>query len=367
MSEFSSDDRKFMQHALQLAERGRFGAHPNPMVGCVLVRDNAIVGEGWHPLAGDAHAEIVALRDAGDQAAGATAYVTLEPCSHHGKTPPCCDALIAAGVAAVMVARTDPNPNVNGQGIAQLIQAGIAVRTGLLQEEADTLMAGFLSRILRGRPRVRLKVAASLDGRTGMASGESQWITGTAARADVQRLRAAAGAVLTGVGTVLADDPSLNVRSTEYNPHDRQPLRVVLDSSLRSPPTMHMLSLAGDTLVFCRESANAGGLRAAGATVVQVAAHGEHVDLQAVLQELAKREINDVLVEAGPTLAGQLIMQQLIDELVIYQAPQILGSETRGMVTTPAWQRLADRLTLAIIDVTRIGDDLRITALPDYN
>ena len=367
MSEFSSHDRKYMQHALQLAERGRFGAHPNPMVGCVLVRDDAIVGEGWHPLAGEAHAEILALRDAGDQAAGATAYVTLEPCSHHGKTPPCCDALIEAGVTAVVIARSDPNPKVNGQGVARLAQAGITVRSGLLQEQAETLMAGFLSRILRGRPRVRLKIAASLDGGTAMSSGESQWITGAAARTDVQRLRAEAGAILTGVGTVLADDPSLTVRATEFNPHKRQPLRVVLDSRLRSPATMKMLSLEGDTLIFCRDAAAAAALQDAGATVMQVAAQGEHVDLADVLQELGRREINDILVEAGPTLTGQLLTQQLVDELVIYQAPHILGSETRRMATTPTWQRLADRTTLDIIDVAKVGNDLRITALPEYD
>lgn len=367
MPEFSTQDHHYMQRALALAERGRYGAHPNPMVGCVLVRDDVVVGEGWHPLAGDAHAEIFALRDAGDQAQGATAYVTLEPCSHHGKTPPCCDALIAAGIAAVVIAREDPNPDVNGQGIASLSAAGISIRSGLLRDEAEALMAGFLSRVQRGRPWVRLKIAASLDGRTAMAGGESQWITGPEARADVQRLRGGAGAILTGVATVIADDPSLTVRDARFNPHNRQPLRVVLDSKLCTPTTARMLSLDGETLIFCGDDANASPLQNAGASVVRVAMDEQFVDPAAVLQALAVREVNDVLVEAGPTVAGQLLMRQLVDELVIYQAPHILGSETRGMVTTPAWRRLADRATLNITDISRLGDDLRITATPDYN
>jgi len=364
MSEFSSQDRRFMQRALQLAERGRFGAHPNPMVGCVLVRDDDIVGEGWHPLAGEAHAEIYALQDAGSMAEGATAYVTLEPCAHHGKTPPCCDALIAAGVSNVVIAREDPNPKVNGQGIARLAKAGITVRTGLLQDAADLLMAGFLSRVSRGRPRVRLKIAASLDGRTAMASGESQWITGAAARKDVQRLRAKAGAILTGIGTVLADDPALTVRDTEINPHNRQPLRVILDSRLRMPASARMLALAGETLIFCRESDNAVELGEAGAEIVRLDSDSDSIDLVNVLEQLAGREINDVLVEAGPTIAGQFLTQRLVDELVIYQAPKILGSETKGMATTPGWERLADGLSLNIIEITPVGDDIRITAIP---
>lgn len=367
MSEFSSQDRKFMQRALHLAERGRFGAHPNPMVGCVLVREDEIVGEGWHQLAGEAHAEINAMHDAGSQAQGATAYVTLEPCAHQGKTPPCCDALIAAGISTVIIAREDPNPKVNGQGIARLAKAGITVKTGLLKDAADVLMAGFLSRVARGRPRVRLKIAASLDGRTAMASGESQWITGAAARADVQRLRAEAGAILTGVGTVLADNPALTVRATEFNPHSRQPLRVILDSRLRTPTSARMLTLDGGTLIYCREAGNAGELGDAGAEIIHLESDGEFIDLATVLEQLAGREINDVLVEAGPTIVGQFLMQRLVDELVIYQAPQILGSETRGMATTPGWARLADRMSLNIIEMTPIGDDLRITAIPDFD
>lgn len=356
-----------MQRALALAENGRFGAHPNPMVGCVLVQGGQIVGEGWHALAGEAHAEVVALENAGEAARGATAYVTLEPCSHHGKTPPCCDALIAAGVSAVVIARDDPNPQVNGQGIAKLLEAGITVRSGLLADEANKVMAGFLCRISKDRPRVRLKIAASLDGRTAMASGESQWITGAAARADVQRLRAESGAVLTGVGTVLADDPSLTVRNQELNPHDRQPLRVVLDRQLRTPVEASLLGLPGETLIFCSADKDAQALLAVGAQVFAMDSPCDALELAPVMRELAGRQINDVLVEAGPTLAGQFLVQQLVDELVLYQAPQLLGSETQGMIETPEWRRLADRLSLDVIDVAQFGDDTRITAIPDYN
>jgi diaminohydroxyphosphoribosylaminopyrimidine deaminase/5-amino-6-(5-phosphoribosylamino)uracil reductase len=367
MSDFSSADHKFMQRALELAANGRFGAHPNPMVGCVLVQGERIVGEGWHALAGEAHAEVVALLDAGEAARDATAYVTLEPCSHHGKTPPCCDALIAAGVGEVIVARADPNPRVDGQGIAKLRKAGIGVRSGLLADDADRLMAGFLCRIKNGRPRVRLKIAASLDGRTAMASGESQWITGEEARADVQRLRAESGAVLTGIGTVLADDPSLTVRDQNLNPHDRQPLRVILDRQLRTPIKAKLLSLPGTTLIFCSTDSDAQPLQNAGAEIIEQDFTSNSLDLAPVLSVLAERQVNDVLVEAGPTLAGQFLEQQLVDQLLLYQAPQILGSETRGMVETPGWQRLADRLHLNILDVTRFGRDTRITAIPDYN
>lgn len=367
MSEFSSADQTFMQRALELAAQGRFGAHPNPMVGCVLVRDGAVVGEGWHALAGEAHAEVVALQHAGEKARDATAYVTLEPCSHHGKTPPCCDALIAAGVSEVVVASKDPNPKVDGQGIARLQQAGITVRDGLLAEDAHTLMAGFLSRLRRARPRVRLKIAASLDGRTAMADGESQWITGEVARADVQRLRAESGAVLTGVGTVLADEPSLTVRDQNLNPHNRQPLRVVLDRQLRTPVNAKLLSLPGNTLIFCSAGQDARPLQTAGAQIFALDSSHDDLDLTPVLRELANREVNDLLIEAGPTVAGQFLEQRLVDEFVLYQAPQILGSETKGMVETPRWQRLADRLHLNIVDVSRFGDDTRITAIPDYN
>ena len=365
MSEFSAKEREFMQRSLQLAEQGMFGAHPNPMVGCVLVKNDKIVGEGWHVRAGEAHAEVNAIRDAGDAARGATAYVTLEPCSHHGKTPPCCDALLEAGISQVVVAREDPNPKVDGKGIERLQNAGVIVRSGLMRQQASELVAGFLSRIERGRPRVQLKIACSLDGRIAMASGESQWITGVEARLDVQRLRARAGAIMTGIGTVLADDPSLTVREAAFNPHDRQPLRVILDSNLRTPLAAKMLALPGDTLIFCSPDAGADGLSDAGAEVVKVHTDDGLVDLSSVLQELADRGVNDLLVEAGPSIAGQLIEQKRVDELVIYQAPHILGSETMGMFNTPSWNELADRQALTITDVVQVGNDTRITAIPE--
>ncbi len=365
MSEFSAKDREFMQRSLQLAEQGMFGAHPNPMVGCVLVKNDKIVGEGWHARAGEAHAEVNAIRDAGDEARGATAYVTLEPCSHHGKTPPCCDALLEAGISQVVVAHEDPNPKVDGKGIERLQNAGVIVRSGLMRLEAGQLVAGFLSRIERGRPRVQLKIACSLDGRIAMANGESQWITGVEARLDVQRLRARAGAIMTGIGTVLADDPSLTVRETGFNPYDRQPLRVILDSDLRTPLAAKMLTLPGVTLIFCSADADADGLSDAGAEVVKVHADDGLVDMSSVLQDVADRGVNDLLVEAGPTIAGQLIEQKWVDEFVIYQAPHILGSETMGMFNTPSWNELANRQALTITDVVQVGNDTRITAIPE--
>lgn len=354
-----------MQRSLQLAENGRFGAHPNPMVGCVLVKNETIVGEGWHKVAGEAHAEPIALQAAGDEARGATAYVTLEPCSHQGKTPPCCDALIDAGVSEVVVAREDPNPDVDGQGVARLRDAGITVRSGLMKREADALMAGFLSRVQRGRPRVRLKIACSLDGRIAMVSGESQWITGPDARADVQELRARAGAILTGVGTVLADDPSLTVRDKDLNPYDRQPMRVVLDSQLRMSPTAGMLSLPGETLIYCCDDSNSASINYGSATIVKMAGDDHRVDVAGVLKDLARREINDVLVEAGPMVAGRILEQRLVDEVIVYQAAKILGSETLGMATTPSWKNLADGLQLTILDAVQVGNDMRITAIPE--
>lgn len=357
---FSTADSAHMARALQLAARGRYTAHPNPMVGCVIVQDGAIVGEGWHALAGEAHAEINALEAAGDAARGATAYVTLEPCAHHGKTPPCADALIEAGVSRVVVAMQDPYEEVAGRGLARLLEAGIDTEVGFMQSAAEALNEGFIGRVTRGRPFVRLKVAASLDGATAMASGESQWITGRAARRDVQSLRARSGAIMTGIGTVLADDPSLTVRDIDMQ--GRQPLRVVLDSRLRMPLHARMLSLPGETLVCCTDGRDGAPLAAAGAGVLVCGAHGDVVNVFEVLAALAELKINDVLVEAGHRVAGYLLEKDLVDELVIYQSPHIMGSSTRGMFATPAWQALADRRTLAIRDVRRIGDDTRITA-----
>lgn len=351
-----------MAHALRLAKRGLYTAHPNPMVGCVLWRDGEVVGTGWHETAGAAHAEVNALNAAGDKARGATAYVTLEPCAHHGKTPPCTDALIKAGVAEVVVGLMDPNPKVNGQGVAALLEAGIATRTGLLQGETEKLLAGFLRRVTCGKPFVRLKMACSIDGRIAMSNGQSQWITGRAARADVQRLRARSGAIMTGIGTVLADDPSLTVRDAGIDTGGRQPMRVVLDDGLRMPLSAEMLALPGKTLIYCNDDRQRQPLIDVGAEVVEVEKCDGHVSAAAVFADLAAREINDVLVEAGPTLAGNLISNELVDELVIYQAPHIMGSETIGMFTTPTWTELADRRALDITDVRRVGNDTRITA-----
>jgi len=351
-----------MAQALRLAAQGINTAAPNPMVGCVVVRDGKVVGEGWHKSAGEAHAEINALAAAGEQAKGATAYVTLEPCSHHGKTPPCAAALLEAGVAEVVVALEDPNPEVNGEGLKALAAAGIPCRVGLMQAEAEMLNRGFISRMSRGTPFVRLKMASSLDGCIAMSSGESQWITGPQARADVQRLRARSGAIMTGIGTVLADDPSLTVRDASLDMNDRQPLRVVLDNDLRMPLSAEMLALAGQTLVYCTRDNKKDALVEAGTKVIKVAAVDGRVDAAAVLRDLAVREVNDVLVEAGPALAGSLVENNLVDELVIYQSPHIMGSETKGMFKTPTWSSLADRKTLDITDIRRVGSDTRITA-----
>ncbi|MDJ0751096.1 MAG: bifunctional diaminohydroxyphosphoribosylaminopyrimidine deaminase/5-amino-6-(5-phosphoribosylamino)uracil reductase RibD, partial [Woeseiaceae bacterium] len=276
-----------MARALQLAARGCYAAHPNPMVGCVIASNDEIVGEGWHESAGEAHAEINALREAGELARGATAYVTLEPCAHHGKTPPCVDALVDAGVARVVAAMRDPFGEVDGRGLARLEEAGVSTAVGLMEDQAVALNQGFISRVTRGRPYVRLKVAASIDGAIAMASGESQWITGPEARRDVQRLRARSGAILTGIGTVLADDPSLNVRSADIDTRGRQPLRVVLDSRLQTPATARMLKLPGETLVCCTPGNDATALREAGAEVVEFSADHGLVDAGAVLAELA--------------------------------------------------------------------------------
>jgi diaminohydroxyphosphoribosylaminopyrimidine deaminase/5-amino-6-(5-phosphoribosylamino)uracil reductase len=364
MTDFSRADCEFMARALVLARRGRFSAHPNPRVGCVLVRDGEIVGEGWHRKAGEAHAEVLAIEDAGGSARGATAYVTLEPCAHHGKTAPCTEALIDAGVTAVVVAMQDPFHEVDGDGLGALEAAGIPVRTGLMSEEATRLNEGFISRVKRNRPFVRLKSAASLDGCAAMASGESQWITGPEARADVQRLRASSGAVLTGIGTVVADDPSLNVRHEALVVDGMQPLRAIVDNRLRIPLSARMLQLPGKTAIFCTDDGNRAALEAAGASIYRVSEHDGRVNLAEVLTRLAELGINDVLVEAGHTLAGSFVVSGLVDELVIYQSPHIMGSETQGMFETPVWQQMNQRVQLDITDVRRVGADTRITARP---
>ncbi len=359
---FTVDDTRHMARALTLAARGRYTAHPNPMVGCVIVRNGAVVGEGWHVRTGDGHAEVLALEAAGSKASGATVYVSLEPCAHHGRTPPCADALIQAGVAKVVAAMVDPNPAVSGEGLDKLKAAGIEVASGLLEAQAQELNRAFIKRMQTGRPYVQLKVAASIDGGTAMASGESQWITGPEARADVQRLRAAAGAILTGVGTVIADDPRLTVRGVDG--HDRQPVRAVVDSDLRTPIAVKMLDEPGETRIYhCTDSVR-DDLAARGAKLISVKDSPQGVDLGKVLHDLAAQEVNLVMVEAGATLAGSLVSGAHVDEFVIYQAPRLFGSTTRPMFDTPTWRRLDQCLNLDIVDARKLGNDLRIIARP---
>lgn len=353
-----------MARALRLAEKGLNTTTPNPRVGCVLVKDGEIVGEGWHERAGEAHAEIHALRAAGANAVGATAYVTLEPCSHHGRTPPCAEALIAAGVGRVIAAMRDPNPLVSGNGLAMLELAGIATACGLMEQEARRLNPGFISRMSRSRPWVRVKIAASLDGKTALNNGKSQWITGPAARHDVQRLRARSCAMLTGVGTVLADDPSLTVRELAT---PRQPLRVVLDSRLQTPPGAKILH-GGNTLIACVAGAaphKANALRAHGADILELPEHDGHVDLAALLTGLGQRGINEVMVEAGARLNGALLRAGLVDEIVLYLAPLLMGDKGRGLFDLPELAEMEGKRPLRIHDVRQVGQDLRITAHPE--
>lgn len=373
-----------MSKALALAEQGLETAHPNPRVGCVIAKDGRIIAEGWHERAGEAHAEIAALRAATEAVAGATAYVTLEPCSHHGRTPPCVNALIEARLARVVFAVQDPNPQVSGQGAEMLRQAGITVESGLMEAEATDLNVGFMKRMNQGLPWVRVKLAMSLDGRTALASGASQWITGEDAREDVQRWRARSSAVLTGVGTLLADDPRLNVRTPGFK--GRQPLRVVLDTTLRSPPAARMFAglshpegqsdaaSVGEVLVLTalqdsggeinsRQAEAAEVLSAQGVRVEIIPAAGDHIDLVAVLQRLAELEVNEVLVEAGPTLVGQLVSTSLADELLLYIAPKLLGPQGRPLVNLPELHSLEDALGFSLFEATRFGDDLRLRFL----
>ncbi len=356
-----TSDHAMMARALRLAARGLNTAHPNPRVGCVIVRDDVVAGEGFHARTGGPHAEVVALEAAGAAATGATAYVTLEPCCHQGRTPPCTDALIQAGVHAVVTGAGDPNPAVAGGGVSRLEAAGIAVKTGVLQAECTALNAGFNSRMQRQRPLVRVKQALSLDGRTALANGVSEWISGDASRADVQRWRARSSAILTGVGTMLADNPSLNVRDAALGVHT-QPMRIIIDSQLRTPADARMLSLPGETRIFCAadDSARANALRDAGARVEVLAGDGGRVDLGAVLHRLAELEINELLVEAGPGLNGALLQAGLVDELLIYQAAHVLGTGARGAFAVGNLQAMAERYTFALQDVRRTGDDLRL-------
>jgi diaminohydroxyphosphoribosylaminopyrimidine deaminase/5-amino-6-(5-phosphoribosylamino)uracil reductase len=369
---FSGADHRYMARALQLAEQGLYTTDPNPRVGCVLVRAGEVVGEGAHLKAGEPHAEVHALRMAAARAEGATAYVTLEPCSHQGRTPPCADALLKAGVARVVAAMEDPNPQVAGRGLARLAAAGIATAVGLLEPQARRLNPGFISRMERGRPFVRLKLAASLDGRTAMRSGQSQWITGAAARADVQRLRARSSVVASGVDTLLHDDAALTVRAAELGlPPEladraaaRQPRRLVLDSQLRLPEQAKLLRQPGEVLlatVLAPDHPRAEALVAAGARLMTLpGAHGR-VDLNALLARLATDyQCNELLLECGATLAGAAMQAGLVDELVLYLATTLLGSDARPLLALPL-ERMEQQRRLQLIDSRMLGDDLRLT------
>ncbi len=367
---YTADDRAYMARALQLAARGAVSVSPNPKVGCLLVDDSGIVGEGWHRRAGEPHAEALAIAAAGSRAAGATAYVTLEPCSHTGRTGPCSEALIAAGVSAVYYGCQDPNPAVAGSGLAQLQEAGIEVRGPLLEEPARQLNRGFIKRHEQGEPWITIKTAMSLDGRTAMASGQSQWITSPAARADVQRLRAVSCAVVTGSGTVSYDDPSMTVRDVSADDGAiRQPLRVVVDSQLALSPEAALLRQPGAILVVTAEAADqprAQALVAAKADleVLQLADSGGRVDLAALVAELAARGCNNILVEAGAVLAGAFVGAGLVDELVCYLAPKLFGSAARPMFELPI-ETIDAHLALSLSDCRQIGEDLRLTFSPD--
>jgi diaminohydroxyphosphoribosylaminopyrimidine deaminase/5-amino-6-(5-phosphoribosylamino)uracil reductase len=357
---FSAVDHGMMARALQLAERGLWTTSPNPRVGCVLVRDGDIVGEGWHEKAGEPHAEVHALRMAGERARGATAYVTLEPCSHHGRTPPCAEALIAAGVTRVVVAMGDPNPLVSGQGLAMLQVAGIETASGLLENEARELNIGFVARMSRGRPWLRLKAAASLDGKTALNNGVSQWITGPDARRDGHRWRARACAILTGIGTVRDDDPQLLVRDVET---PRQPLRVVVDSRLETPLTAKILR-GGPVLVAAAvdDENRANSLRAAGAEVLMLPNPHGKVELKDLLEELGRRGINEVHAEAGFKLNGSLLREGLVDELLLYLAPCLIGHDASGLFNLPELTSLDGKRHLQIRDLRQIGEDIRLIA-----
>lgn len=364
------DDHRFMAKAIQLAEKGLYTTQPNPRVGCVIVSDGQVVGEGYHLQAGGPHAEIHALREAGERARGATAYVSLEPCSHHGKTPPCADALIEAKVSRVVCAMQDPNPLVAGKGLEKLRQAGIDVESGVMQAEAEAVNPGFIKRMRSGLPYVRVKLAMSLDGRTAMASGESQWITGEAARKDVQKLRARSSVVLTGSGTVLADDPSMNVRLTASDlgipvePH--QPLRAIIDSELKVSPRGRIFQLDGETVVFTQASrvkSQPGFQQLVG--LDQDAETGQ-LDLKQALAWLAQQQANEVHVEAGSRLCGALLARQLVDEIVVYLAPHIMGDSAMGLFHLPGITQMNQRIELRTLEMRAIGNDWRLRLRPGY-
>ena len=362
MNQFPDHELPYMRRALALAERGLYTTTPNPRVGCVIVKDGEIVGEGAHLRAGEHHAEIDALRQAGEKARGADVYVTLEPCSHYGRTPPCANALIQAGVKRVVAAMQDPNPEVAGSGLKLLDAAGIKTACGLMQQEAQELNPGFIKRMTHGMPYVRSKIAASLDGRTALGNGISQWITGEAARADVQHWRARSCAMLTGSSTVRIDDPMMTVRSLDIG---RQPLRVVADSWLGISPHARILQGGNALVVYASDPNNkAAALRDAGVELLHLTDETGRVCLKSLMRQLATRGINEVMVEAGQELNGVLLQQQLIDEFLFYYAPVLLGSDARGMFATPELEEMAQRTELDIVELQAVGRDIRVRARP---
>lgn len=360
---FSSNDHHYMAQALRLARCGLYTTDPNPRVGCVIVRHGAVVGEGWHQRAGNPHAEVNALREAGEQARGATVYVTLEPCAHHGRTPPCAEALVKAGVGKVLAAMVDPNPSVAGNGLQRLQRAGIDTATGLLEAQARELNPGFISRHEKGRPYVRCKLAMSLDGRTALANGESKWITCDAARADVQKLRARSSVIVTGIGTVEADDPRMNARLDQpLTPPDR----VVLDTTLKMSPQAAMLAQAGTTWVATtnQDQVRRQALEQAGASLMDLPRNADGIDLHALLKQLSQLQYNELLLEAGPTLSGAFLRAGLLDEIVLYIAPHLLGDGARGLFQLPLLEAMNQRIALETKALRQVGVDIRLTLTP---
>ena len=362
---FSADDHDFMSRAIQLAKRGLYTTDPNPRVGCVIVNKGTMVGEGWHQIAGEAHAEVNALAMAGHHAEGATVYVSLEPCCHQGKTPPCTDALIAAKVERVVAAMQDPNPSVAGNGLQQLTNAGIVAEVGLMETQAHELNRGFIQRMKTSRPYVRNKLAMSIDGRTAMADGTSKWITGEAARLDVQRLRARSSAILTGAGTVLADDPSMTVRLEGTT---RQPERIIIDTNLSTPTDAKIIKQPGQAhiLTCSDDEVTIDQLTQAGAKVVTLPKVNNGVDLHAMMDYLNKLEINEVLLETGATLSGAMLEEKLIDEIIIYMAPVVMGDQARGLFRLPQLNSMSDKIELSLKNTRMLGNDIRLTYTPNY-
>ena len=366
---FTASDHLWMTRALRLAEQGLYTTMPNPRVGCVIVRDGLIVGEGAHLKAGEPHAEVFALRQAGDRAEGATVYVTLEPCSHTGRTPPCAEALVKAGVAKVIAAMVDPNPLVAGNGLAYLKAHHIEVASGLMQTQAIALNPGFISRMSRNLPYVRCKIASSLDGKTALNNGHSQWITSEAARQDVQKWRAQSCAILTGIGTILNDDPAMTVRHKNV---ERQPLRVIVDSQLRISPNARILQGGHCLVAFAYDPQDkAAELLARGAELLCIPAQSDHdnqhsVCLETLLRHLAHMQINEVLVEAGESLNGALLAQRQIDELLIYFAPKLMGSKAKSLFALPELTQMSQAIDLDVTELRQIGADIRLRARPVY-